>query len=521
MGLFVLRFKLSSTAYRPLATLIEAGLAGAAPDQTKATHYPKESYVAEQTATVAESSQQNTGSGETLDAVLEKTNEVIPHEILSEERIGNSRIKYTVKIPAAEVESRTDEVLKEFQGDVTVPGFRKGKAPKNLVRARFGKAAKDEAVRKMMPRVAQLVAEAKDVHVLASPYYEGYKEDEDAAVATLVLEVRPEIKIEDSHLQGIEVEVTERPAGDEQVEAEVKALQERFANYEASEGAAFEENDALSYDVEVTTPEGDKLSHLSGKSKYSDDVAGEFSPTVVEKLKGAKKGDVVEVVDVEMGDGEPGDRPTVNYKFTINEVKKRILPALDDEFAKDVSPDFETFAQLRERIATNLKEREDARRREQTLGGIYAELSKRIDFEIPPSIVERLFNQSVNRTEKRYNEMGFSLRQMGKGYIDQFVRSTQEAAQRDAKVVLIADELARFMNIEVTEEAVSAEIEKIATLQGRKPLAIRAELEKNKALDRFQEDLRIKQMEDALIAKAVVKVVEEKSEEASDEAESQ
>lgn len=466
--------------------------------------------MAEKTASPAPAESKK-GSGETLDAVLEKNKELIEYALLDQEKAPHSRIRYRVKVSKQVLEARVDDVLAELKGEVTVPGFRKGKAPKNLVRARFGKHAADEAVRKMVDRLAKQIAEDQKVEPLAPPGFDGWKTDEDGgAIVTVILEIRPEIPITDDSLEGIAVEITESPVTDKEVDSEIERLRTIYATFEASDDAVLAEHDALSYDIAVTTPEGEKLPHLSQKNQYSERYSEELLPAIAEKLVGHKKGDVVEIEGVEVGEGPEGQRPRINCSVVIREVKKRILPELDDEFAKDVSPDYADLAALREAVRKDLEAQEDARRRRQILEGVFEELHKRVEFEIPPSLVERLTNNEVSRTEDRLNQQGASLRNLDKATVNSFLNRVQGSAMTQAKTMLIADEVARFLKIEASDEDLDAEIAKIAEMQNRKPLAIRANLEKEKRLEGFRSELRIRKAEDVLIEKANLKIVEKK-----------
>lgn len=463
---------------------------------------------------------QNEETGETLAAVLDKKNEQIPYEVVEEEKLEQSQVRFGLKITSEVLTPRVDEVLGEFKRQVAIPGFRKGKAPVKLIRNAYGKQAQDEAIRKMVPRLAELVAEEKEIEVLAQPGFEGWESTDDAgAVLKLVLEVRPAIEIKGETIEGIKVEVVDQPVTDERVQAELDRLREQNATYESVDGAEFTADDALSLSAEVTDGEGNRLANRCLDNEYIESVRGRFPEAVIEALAGKKSGDEVSVENIELDpDPQTGIRPLLNFKIQVHEIKKKVLPELDDEFAKDVSVDYETLDDLKAKIRDDLEENRNEQVRGQTLEGIYKTLRERVEFDVPPTLVQQLANNSIRQTESRFNQYGLSLKSMGQEYIQSYLSRVQDEAQTEARNLLLADQIGRFLEIEVSDDDLNAEIEKIAELQGRKPLAIRASLEKEKRMESFKADLRIKIVNDRLVEKANVKFVDKKEEDNPQEA---
>lgn len=450
--------------------------------------------------------------GQTLASVLEKQSEKqgeqIPHEVVSDEKLEHSRVRYSVRVPSEEFARRIDEVIADLRREVAIPGFRRGKAPVQLVRNRFGKNAKEDAVRKMVPRLAELVAAAKSVESLTEPSFEGWEEAEDGtALLRIVLEVRPEISITDDVLKGIEVEACEHPVTDEQIAAELQRLREANVTFEAREDAVYEDGDAISYSLDVRDPEGNRIASDCVDNHYTTNPKGSLPDEVYALLPGMTKGDVREAKELILPVDDE-EKLTGNAVLTIHEVKKRVLPELDDEFAKDVSAEYETLEDLRSATRKEMEESEQSRQRTEILAGIYEVLRERLEFDLPPSLVARLAERSIMQAEERLNQYGMSLRRLGRDYVDRFINKAQSEAIVDARNLLIVDQVGRFLAVEATDEMVDAEIARIAEAQGRKPLAIRAALEANKRLDGFKADLRVKAINDRLVAMANVKIVE-------------
>ncbi|MBI5155391.1 hypothetical protein HZA57_09155, partial [Candidatus Poribacteria bacterium] len=217
-----------------------------------------------------------------LDAVIDKQNQRIPYELNSSEKLQGSRIRYSVTVPAETFNGKVDEVLSDLRKEVNVPGFRRGKAPVALVRNRFLTHARQEAIRKMVPRISSQITEDCGVENLGQPVFEGWEPAGGAASLKIVHEVRPEINITTESLAGLKAEVTEQPVDDARVEKELQTLREKSATWEAIEGAAFEKADGLSLDSEVFDEHGVALEYLSRRNHYSQRIEQEFPASVVE-----------------------------------------------------------------------------------------------------------------------------------------------------------------------------------------------------------------------------------------------
>lgn len=448
------------------------------------------------------------GDGSTLASVLEKTKEDIPFEVLSKEPAPGSCMKVEVKVDKPYFDEKTEAALEEFKDQVSIPGFRRGKAPVKLIRNRFLRQAREEAMRQFAPRLAKQVGERENLEVLSEPGLEKWDpEGAEGPVLTIILEVRPEINVEGSVLEGLSVEVTENPVTDETVSEELEGLRRNAAVYAASEDGTFEEHDALAFTFTVTEEDGTVVDHVT-EERYSEDLARDFPDDVVKALVGAGKGDSVSVEGVEVPHGDHTHKH--NYLVNIHELKKRSLPELDDEFAKDVSEDFESLDALMAHIRKDLEEAEKNRKRAETLNEIYTELDKRVEFDLPDSMVRRLASRSIQRAEQNLAQYGMTLQQLGRQTVDNYIEQAMSEARGSVKALLIADQIGRLWGVEASEEDVQKELDRIAEAQGRKALAIRAALEKNNQFEDFKADLRIRSVNDRLIDRVEVKIVEKK-----------
>jgi trigger factor len=444
-----------------------------------------------------------------LDKALALKNEQIPHTILSEATEPDSIIRYEVAVPSDYVDSKTDAVLQDLVRQVVIPGFRRGKAPMKFVRNRHGKDARDEAVRKMAAKLAELVAKEKDVTTVGEPLFDGWKAAENGdAVVAILLEVRPTVAITDEVLQGLEVEALTADVADDKVDARIQELRLQNATFEAKgDDATFEAGDALVADVTNTADEhhGDGPQTESATDEYFEKPEEAFPIVVLEALAGKKKGDTVEAEDRHAhGDHEH----VTQYKVTIKEIKKRVLPELDDDFAKDVSDDHESLAAMRAKIREELEEAAKDAQKRQVLAGAFKALRERLEFPVPQTLVRRVAGQQIDSTEERLRGMGMSLNSLGKDFVRNFVDRALVEAADEVREILISEAIADHWNVEASDEMLNAELEKIGAQQGRKALAIRAQLEANQRLEAFKAELRMRATHDKLAGSVKVNIVE-------------
>lgn len=451
--------------------------------------------------------EQNAGDGSTLAAVLEKKNERIAHEVIERAGLDNSQIRFRVRVPAAVLATRSEEVLEEIRRSATIPGFRRGKAPAAMVRAQYRKHAQDDAVRRLTPRLAANVAEDAGLSPLTEPYFEGWSHPTDGgddAVVSFIIEVRPEIAVTPETFKDLAATVTTFPIDDARIEREIEGLRARNATFEPSgDDAVYEEADGVLLDCDLYSDAGVYLGPYPKKNHYTQNAAGELPAGVAAALVGHKKGDRVEVPGISLP--REGMEPLAAIaRVAIHEVRKRRLPALDAEFAKDVDAKLTSVEELRDFVRKEVVAGEEARERNEALGQLYEEVLKRVPFEVPGTLVRQFANNALGRMEQRLNSFGSSLKRLDKQTFESVANRAFGEATVNVRVGLMTEAIGKHFDIKVSDQALDAEIERVAERQGRKPLAIRAALEKDKRVEAFREELRTKLINDHFLSLAAI-----------------
>lgn len=418
--------------------------------------------------------------------------------------------RYVVEVPRDVYDAKLEDVLKDIRKTVSIDGFRSGKAPLQLLKNRFGKEARQDALTSMAENVGRQIVEADKLELIGEPQLNASTEESGQPVSLEVdIEYRPVIDV--LNYTGGEYEVEIAALTEDMVEKEVAHIQEANATFETRE-KAFEKGDSLTVDMHVTDAAGNPLTSLCRENVFLRDPSSALMPEVVEKLVGAKAGEVVEATVSRTVKNRKGEEiaHTDNYKVTVREIKARVLPALDDEFAKDLG-DFATMADLKARIRKDLEEQTDRRKREQAVGKILDQVIASNAFNAPRTIVAAQQYQTTMRDMEMMARSGVDLEAMGIS-TENYLRETRANAERFVKINLLLNAIAAKEKMEVTEEDLDKEINRRAESEGRKPLAIRAKLEAEKRLDSFKRELLIDKVEDFLMEKNKITVTAPKEE---------
>ena len=443
------------------------------------------------------------GDGSTLAAVIEQTKEVVPYEVIEDEKIPGSRIRFKVKVGDEAFKAKLAQTFKEFSRQVSVPGFRPGKAPEMLVRRRYEAPAREETVKRLVPKLAGQFTAERNIEPLSQTYLLGFKSNPtDGTVVEMAMEVHPTIDLSAEKLQGIDVKAHKVTIGDADVDRILDQLREKQADFEPSE-EGFRPKDALLLTCVVTDADGERIEYRCASDYYCSNVEGEMPDAVAKALIGKKAGETVALKVTEENEQGTGIEE-VNYEVTIHEVKARVLPELNDEFAKDVNEKFESVEDLKKDLRERALTQEENRQRQEALAEIYAQLRSRFEFEVPRGLMSQEMRAKFNETERNLNQMGLSLNNLDGDMVSRYSKTVEQNARVTVKNALIARAIARHFQIDPTEEQINAELERMAAAYNRKALAIRAQLEARKEWGAFLNQLTAKVTDDKIVELASI-----------------
>ncbi len=423
------------------------------------------------------------------------------------EKKGDVIYEITLKADPKELEKVVNDICREIRKTAKIPGFRPGKAPVNLIKRYYEETIRDSLFRSYVPVKLAEVLEKENLKPLADPGVRDFKLDlkNNEFEVVLAVEVKPEIEIKPEDYRGIKVKKTKRGITEKEVEKVIEGLRNQSATWkeverEAKEGDLVE----IEYETEV---EGEEKPFTGSVAV----VLGENQlwPEVEEKVIGKKAGEEGEVEFTAPDDkekyGEQVAGKKVKVKFKVKSVKEKELPEVNDEFAKKLG--FENLEEMKKKILEDLTTAEEIREQEEVEDQIVEELLKKVNVPVPPSMLDLEIRAQAENQIRRLAQFGVNVQQLNPQAIIEMVRPT---AEKTVKVKLLLEKVAELEGIEVTEEDLEKEIEKLAeaafngdTVEARKSLEernliplIKQDILRQKALDRLIELAEIEEVEE-------------------------
>ncbi|HAC1832873.1 TPA_asm: trigger factor [Listeria monocytogenes] len=414
--------------------------------------------------------------------------------------------KLTFEIEQEKVKEGLDRAFVKVRKTLNVPGFRKGKVPRQIFNQRFGEEALfQDALDILLPEVYSAAIDEAGIDPVDTPQVNiESMEKGEIWVLTAEVTVKPEVKLGD--YKGLEVEKRETELTTEELEAELKQLQERQAELVVKEDAPAENGDTVILDFEGFK---DGVAFEGGQAEnHSLELgSGQFIPGFEEKLVGLKAGDEadIELTFPEEYHAEDLAGQPVVFKVKLHEIKTKEVPALDDELAKDIDEEVETLDELKEKISKRLQEAKEESVAQAKQEEVIAKAVENAEVDIPHAMVHHEADHLMNHFAQDLQAQGLTPE-----LYYQFTGQTEEAmhaqmekdAEKRVKMNLVLEAIAEAENIEPTEEAIDEEISTLAEKYGMEKDAVRAALGD---MSELKSDLKIRKAIDVLLDSAVEK----------------
>ncbi|EBB5857474.1 trigger factor [Listeria monocytogenes] len=414
--------------------------------------------------------------------------------------------KLTFEIEQEKVKEGLDRAFVKVRKTLNVPGFRKGKVPRQIFNQRFGEEALfQDALDILLPEVYSAAIDEAGIDPVDTPQVNiESMEKGETWVLTAEVTVKPEVKLGD--YKGLEVEKRETELTTEELEAELKQLQERQAELIVKEDAPAENGDTVILDFEGFK---DGVAFEGGQAEnHSLELgSGQFIPGFEEKLVGLKAGDEadIELTFPEEYHAEDLAGQPVVFKVKLHEIKTKEVPALDDELAKDIDEEVETLDELKEKISKRLQEAKEESVAQAKQEEVIAKAVENAEVDIPHAMVHHEADHLMNHFAQDLQAQGLTPE-----LYYQFTGQTEEAmhaqmekdAEKRVKMNLVLEAIAEAENIEPTEEAIDEEISTLAEKYGMEKDAVRAALGD---MSELKSDLKIRKAIDVLLDSAVEK----------------
>ncbi len=384
---------------------------------------------------------------------------------LQVEKLEKNMAKLTIETAVEEFEKAIEKAYQKQKSKISIPGFRKGKVPRQMVEKMYGKEVFfEEAANILIPDAYDKALDECEEEIVSSPTIEVTQiEAGKPFIFTATVALKPEVKL--GKYKGVKIDKIETEVTDEEVDAQLEKERENNARNITVDDRPVEDGDMTTLDFEGFV---DGVAFEGGKGEnYPLTIgSGAFIPGFEEQLVGAKIGEETEVKVTFPEDyqAEHLQGKEAVFKCTVKEIRKKELPELNDEFASDVS-EFDTLAEYREDVKKNLEEQKakDAKReREDAAVKAAVEAS---EMEIPEAMLETQQKQMVDEFAQRITMQGISMEQYlkltGSSY-QQLVEQVKPQAEERVRSRLVLEAVAKAENLEATEEDYEEELKTMA-----------------------------------------------------------
>ncbi len=414
--------------------------------------------------------------------------------------INDTRKDLKVEIPIDIVNEGIDRIARDYSKRARVPGFRPGKAPARIIKQRYKSEILHDLMHDLIPRAVDDALRERGMEALDTPDIRDVTVEENQPLTfTASFDTVPPFTT--GEYDTLTLHRPPHVVAEEAVDHAMQRLRERAARYQPVEDRGVEHGDTVTVDLHRKDAQGQTDSH--------NDVAIELGakanpPGLDEQLLGLTAG-VTKTFTLHY----PKDyainelaNQDVEYTVTAKSMKRRFLPELDDEFAKDLG-EFENLAALRARVREDLEHEAAHAAEREVRSELMQQIAKRLPFEVPTSLVERELDRRLEDFARRMMEQGIDPREAGIDW-KAFRESQHDAAIEAAASALYLDQLARQEKIEPTADEIEQEVARYAERTGRTPAAVRAALEKEQGLSRVAAGIRREKSIEFLMSRATV-----------------
>ena len=419
------------------------------------------------------------------------------------DKLSDTRVKLTVNVPFAELDQEIDQAYAAIAQQVSIPGFRKGKAPRQLIDARFGRGPiLEQVVNDMLPSRYEQALQSEDLKVIGQPDVDISKiEDKDFVEFTAEVDVRPEFEVPD--FSEISVTVPAIKAGEEDVDKALEDLAERFGELKDTKRKMKTGDYAI---IDITAEiDGEKIEDASTEGlSYSigDDNLIKGLDTA---LRGMKTGEDNEFTST-IQSGEHKDEEAT-FKVHVQQTKERKLPDMDDEFAQMAS-EYDTLEELREATKTEVEESKKAEQAGQIRDEVLKAALADVDFELPQSVVDEQAHAQLHQIlgQLAHDEKALAQLLEAQGTSrEEFDKQTREQAEESVRTQIFLDAVAEKEEPEVSQQELSDHILFTAQSYGMDPNQFIQQLQSNGQIANLFSDVRRGKALAAAICRTTVK----------------
>ena len=381
-------------------------------------------------------------------------------------REGN-QVTFKITVDNDKFEAAITKAYNKNKGKFNIPGFRKGKAPKQIIESQYGKGVfYNDAIDMLFPEVYPTALDELNIDPINRPDLDIEEISKDNGLVMVInVEVKPEVKL--GEYKGIEISKPDYTVNEEEADLRLEEMRNRAARLVDVEDRAIEAGDTAIIDFEGFQ---DGVAFEGGKGENYSLVIGSntFIPGFEDQLVGKNKGEEVEVnveFPAEYHAENLAGKPA-NFKVVVKNVQRKELPELNDEFAADTT-EFNTLDELKADLRTKLEEEAKNRAEAEMRNSLVEKVSEATELEVPEAMIEAQLDNMMMELNYQLQYQGLQLQQlleMTGRTIEELKAERREEATKLVKSSLILEAIAKAENVEVSEEEIEAELAKMAQM---------------------------------------------------------
>ena len=420
------------------------------------------------------------------------------------EKLEKNMAKLTIEVAAEELEKAIEAAYQKNKSKISIPGFRKGKVPRQMIERMYGKEVfYEDAANALIPDAYEKALDECEEDIVSSPSIDVVQiEAGKPFIFTAEVALKPEVKL--GKYKGVKVEKADITVTDEEVDAEINKERENNARNIEVTDRAVKDGDITTLDFEGFV---DGVAFEGGKGEnYPLTIgSGAFIPGFEEQLIGAEIGKEVEVNVTFPEDYQAEDLKgkAAVFKCTVKEIKEKQLPELDDEFASEVS-EFETLAEYKADVKGKLEERKTKEAKDAKEAAVIEEIVKDSEMEIPEAMLATQQRQMVDEFAQRIQMQGLSIDQYfqftGSSY-EQMIEQVKPQAEKRIQSRLVLEAVAKAENITATDEDYEDELKVMAEAYQMEVEKVK-ELLPEKSVAQIKEDIAVKKAAEFVVENA-------------------
>ncbi|HIE58580.1 MAG TPA: trigger factor [Hydrogenothermaceae bacterium] len=411
----------------------------------------------------------------------------------------------TIEDSGEDIKNYVENAIKEISKNVSIKGFRKGHAPKSIIKARYKEAIKGEVVRKFVEEKLENILEEKNLKPVSPDLGFGdiNLEGDNKITFKITFEVAPEFELKD--YEGLEIPMIKYEVTDEDVEKTIQRLLDQNATYE-TEDKEVEEGDLIKIKYSITDEEGnnetDELEVIVGANQLRKEIEDE--------VKGKKAGDKIHLENIPLYNEKGEEIGEATVDIEILEVKKKNLPEFNDEFVKKLGLG-ENVEEAKRKIKEDLEKQVKEAKEAELYQKIIDELAKQYDFEVPTSLLKAELEFLINNYLKQLQNLGIKPNQ---DMINAVAQGLEATAIKNVRIMFVLNKIAEKEGIKVKEEEIDKEIEKLSENSNAPFTQVKNYLEENGQIANIRYEILKRKVLDLIKEKAnVVEMTKEEYEE--------